>query len=71
MEDTIKLYELPNNSRFSIALDENRPRKIFFFKQIDGMYGQVFENEADAKKFKNPAFLEASVRVIPIKDKRK
>ena len=59
----IYLYELSKNTKFTFQQDTIRPKKEYFFKAIDGMYGQIFETEADMKKFKNPAFISANTIV--------
>ena len=64
----MKLYELTRGSRFTFQQDTNRPKDIYWFKGMDGAYGQIFSTEADMKAFKKPAFVSASSIVDEVTD---
>ncbi len=64
-EETINLHELENGSPFKFNGDKTRT--TYWFKKMDGMYGQVFSSEKDMKEFNKPAFVGASSLVERIK----
>ena len=63
----IPLYALPNNTKFTFQMDSMRPKKEYWFKCADGMYGQIFETVEDMKKFKNPAFISMDTIVQEVR----
>ncbi len=64
-EETINLYELENESPFKFNCDKTRT--TYWFKKMDGAYGQIFESESDMKRFNKPAFVGASTLIERIK----
>jgi len=64
----IQLLDLEPNSRFTFQQDSNRPKEVYWFKNMDGMYGQIFQTEKDMKAFRNPAFISGNTIVEPINE---
>ena len=57
------LRDLTPNSKLTFQKDSNRPKDVYWFKGMDGMYGQIFSSEADMKAFNKPAFVSGSTVV--------
>jgi hypothetical protein len=64
----MQLYELKRKTRFTFQGDTNRPKDIYWFLKMDGMYGQIFGSKADMEAFKNPAFVSGSSVVEEVKN---
>ena len=63
-----KIMDIPDYSPFTFALDETRPKLVYWKRYMDGMYVQIFSSEQDMKKFKNPAFVNFDTLVTEEKD---
>ncbi len=52
---TISLFDLKPGSPFKFNGDKTRT--TYWFKNIDGMYAQVFSSLKNMNKFNNPSFI--------------
>ncbi len=63
---TTTLLEVKPGSPFKFNGDKTRT--IYWFKQVDGKFAQVFSSLQDMRKFNNPSFVDAMTLIEELEE---
>jgi len=64
----VYIHNLDKGSKFTFQQDNNRPKDIYWFLKMDGMYAQIFSSESDMKSFNKPEFVAGATIVDKVED---